>query len=137
MRKTTRCLSLALSVAMVLGTGAQIVSASEEYPEYLNIESAYPIVKDEFADDITLTMAIVMQADSGNWEDLWMSKYLSEKYNINIEAEYITADTLVERKNLMFAANDLPDIMVNCDISTAEMVKLQFRFMTWTFIKSF
>ena len=32
------------------GTGA-------EYPEYLNMDSAYPIIKDEFKDDIELKIA--------------------------------------------------------------------------------
>lgn len=124
-KKTTKYLSMMLSVAMLLSVGGQVVYAEDksEYPEYLNVESAYPIIKDEYADDITLTMAIVMQSDAGEWDDLWISKYLSAKYNINLEVEYITYDTLTERKNLMLAANDLPDIMVNCEFTTADLVK--------------
>ena len=65
-----------------------------------------------------------MQPDAGEWEDLWISKYLSEKYNIHMEVEYITSpDVLNERKSLMFAANELPDLMINCNVSTAELVK--------------
>lgn len=98
-------------------------TAESEYPEYLNIDSPYPIIKDEYADDITFTMVIGMQTNSGEWNDLWISKYLSEKYNINLEVEYVTGETRDERKNLMFAANELPDIMINCQITTAELVK--------------
>lgn len=94
-----------------------------EYPEYLNVESAYPIIKDEYADDVTLSMAILMQSDAGEWDDLWISKYLSEKYNLNFEVEYITSDTVDERKSLMFASGEMPDIIINCNITTDEMVK--------------
>lgn len=105
-------------------TSSEEVTAPEtEYPEYLNMDSAYPIIKDEYEDDITLTMVIGMKEDSGAWDDLWISKYLSDKYNVNIDVEYVTDSTLSERKNLMYAANELPDIMVNCYVYTEELVK--------------
>lgn len=94
-----------------------------DYPDYLNLESAYPIIKDEYADEITLTMAIRMQSDAGEWEDLWICQYLKEKYNINLEVEYLYNDTIAERKSLMFASNELPDIMINMLVTTDEIVK--------------
>ena len=79
-----------------------------EYPEYLNLESAYPVVKDEYADEITLTAAILMQDNAGDWEDLWINKYFKEKYNINLEVEYLTMANLEERKSLMLNTGELP-----------------------------
>lgn len=104
-------------------TSSEEVSAPEtEYPEYLNMDGAYPIIKDGYEDEITLTMLIGMQDDSGKWEDLWISQYLSDKYNINLEVEYVTGSNN-ERKNLILAANELPDIMLNCFMTTSELVK--------------
>ena len=104
-------------------TSSEEVTAPEtEYPEYLNMDSAYPIIKDGYEDEITLTMAINMQADSGKWEDLWISKYLSDKYNINLEVEYVTGSAFEERKSLMLAANELPDIILNFNMNGINLV---------------
>ena len=94
-----------------------------KYPEYLNLDSAYPIVKDEYADDITLKVLIRMQDGAGEFDELWISKYLSEKYNINFDVECTFGSNHNERKSLMFASNELPDILINPTLTTAEMVK--------------
>ena len=64
---------------------------NSKYPEYLNLDSAYPVVKDEYADKITLSVAILMQDNASEWDDLWISQYLKEKYNINLEVDYLTS----------------------------------------------
>lgn len=101
----------------------EATEAAAQYPEYLNLDSAYPIVKDEYADEITLTAVINMQDNAGEWEDLWICKYLKEKYNINLEVEYTYSGTRTEQKNLMFASNELPDLLLNQAISTSEVVQ--------------
>jgi len=80
----------------------EVAEVEDEYPEYLNLDSAYPIVKDEYADEITLTAVILMQDNAGDWEDLWISKYFKEKYNVNLEVEYISLSNRDEKKNLYF-----------------------------------
>lgn len=57
------------------------VVVESKYPEELNMESAYPIIKDEYADDITLRMVIVQDSTANSWEDTWLSQYFSNKYN--------------------------------------------------------
>ena len=99
------------------------VEAESQYPEYLNLESAYPVVKDEYADDITLSVVMLMQDNAGDWEDLWISKYFKEKYNVNLEVEYLYAANYEERTNLMLNSGDLPDMMINLGISNASIVK--------------
>ena len=144
--KVWKLLALALSMSMLLGACGQTADTDDkseavktessdakeeeeatpeiDYPEYLNLDSAYPIIKDEYADDITLTVAFtVADGDVGEWDDLWISKYLSDKYNINLEVEYLTFGTRAERKNLMFAADELPDIIINGGMTTDELVK--------------
>lgn len=94
-----------------------------EYPEYLNMESTYPVIKDEYEGTIKLSVAIVMSAGSGEWEDLWVSRYLKDKYNIELEVEYIMDTALEERKNLMLNSGELPDLMWNMKFTTNELVR--------------
>ena len=97
-------------------------AAVSEYPDYLNLENTYPVIKED-AEPIKLKVAMTMQDASGEWDDLWLSKYLKEKYNIELEMEYLYYSTLPERKSLMLNSGDLPDIMINWQFTTDELVK--------------
>lgn len=97
------------------------VVVESKYPEELNMESAYPIIKDEYADDITLRMVIVQDSTANSWEDTWLSQYFSNKYNMNFEVESIPSTALSERKNLLFNSGDLPDIILNLGLSNTEL----------------
>lgn len=94
-----------------------------EYPEYLNLDSPWPVIKDEHAGEITLKVAMVVDPESGEWDDLWVSRYLKDKYNIELEMEYIPQSALEEKKSLMMNSGELPDIMLNMLFTTDELVK--------------
>lgn len=94
-----------------------------EYPEYLNLDSAFPVIKDEYKDEITLSMVIRMDSKAKPWDEIWISKYLSDKYNITLDVEYVDSATWADRKSLMFAANELPDIMINLYMTASELVQ--------------
>lgn len=100
-------------------------AATEEsaWPEYLNMEASYPIIKEGYEDTIKLTAAIGVSADAGEWEDLWVTKYLKDKYNIEIEVEYILDSALSERKNLMMNSGELPDLMLNMAFTPQELTR--------------
>lgn len=119
--------SMAFMMAVMLSASAfgRIVTAEEvtEYPEYLNLESAYPVIKDEYAGTIKLKVAVVQGANGGVWEDLWLSQYMKEKYNVELEVETILDTALADRKGLMFNSGDMPDLMLNMWMSTAELYK--------------
>lgn len=102
---------------------SETVEVESEYPEYLNLDSAYPIIKDEYAGTIKLSLMVVKQPATGDWENLWVSKYLKDKYNIELEVEYIDNAAIAERKSLMLNSGDMPDMIWNMNISTAELVK--------------
>ena len=97
-------------------------AAVSEYPDYLNLDNTYPVIK-EGAEPIKLRVAMTMQDASGEWDDLWLSKYLKDKYNIELEMEYLYYSTLSERKSLMLNSGDLPDIMMNWNFTADELVK--------------
>ena len=70
-----KVLAMLLSVLMVLnltacfggedGPDQKYPVSIEDYPEYLNLESAYPVIKDEYAGTIKLRVAIATTATGG------------------------------------------------------------------------
>ena len=52
----------------------------------------------------------------------WFVKFIEEKLNINLEIEEVNTSTYEERRNLMLASNDLPDIILNMHLSANDMV---------------
>ena len=113
------------STSKVESSQGAVEATGEEsaYPEYLNMDSAYPVIKDEYAGQIKLKLAIVMDPSASDWDDLWVSKYLKEKYNMEFEVDVIAAEALSERKTLLLNSGELPDIMINLNLSTSELVK--------------
>ena len=94
----TKGLALLLALVMMLaacGNGdlkensQQAEGADGDYPEYLNMESAYPIIKDAYKDDIRLRMAYTMENNADEWDDLWLSQYFEGKYNVVFDTEGI------------------------------------------------
>lgn len=94
--------------------------ASAEIPDYLNPDSEFPIVKE--GEEITLSIAVMPNA-LDNVEDLWFWEYCRQVMNINFEITAFTSDVRNEKINLMFAADTLPDMILGCDFSTAELVR--------------
>lgn len=104
-------------------TVEESTEAASEYPEYLNVDSAYPIVKDEYAGKVKPTVCIVMDDSARPWDELWLSKYLEQKYNLEFDVEVITLSALAERKSLMLNSGELPDIMINFWFGTTDFVQ--------------
>lgn len=94
-----------------------------EYPEYLNLDSAWPIIKNEHAGQIKLTAAIVVQDEAGEWDTLWISKYFKDKYNIEMEVELVRSSALKDRKQILLNSGELPDLMINMKFTTTELAK--------------
>lgn len=114
-----RIVSLLLALILCLGMAA---FAESEYPSYLNLDSQLPVVK-EGEEAPTLSVMLVAKAGMGDWDDLWVAHYISEYLNVNLDVEIIeSSEALAEKKNLMFASNDLPDIMMNMSITTNAIV---------------
>lgn len=141
-RKIKALVAVGLVLAMLAGCGEQGVSSNSEtsskevsnatensdsieeskYPEYLNLESARPIVKD--GEEITLKVAIQRASVAETpVDELWFVHFLKEKMNINLEIEWLTTETVAERKSLMLASNDLPDILLDVSVTSDEFVK--------------
>ena len=110
-------------VALVLALALLVPALAEtEYPDYLNLESQDPIIK-EGAEAPKPKWMIVQDSTAGKWEDLWICRYFRERYNIEFDVESILNTALSERKSLMFATGDLPDMMTGFGFSTAEILR--------------
>lgn len=112
-----KLVSLLLAIAMLLSA---VPAMAVEHPDYINYESTLPIIK-EGEEPITLTMAVAADAVAGKWEDLWISKWMEQKFNVKLEVEQIPSSALTERNSLMFASGELPDLMINLNLTTANI----------------
>ncbi len=130
MKKTLQSLLGALLVAaMVLSTAACAKSpassgggasspsstASEtktnNYPDYLNLDSMYPAVKEGSGEKVTLTLLTGRNNTTGEVpiDKVYFFRYLADIMNVQFELEE-SAD-MDTRRSLMFSTGDIPDIV--------------------------
>ena len=103
------------------GTDAS-ADAVSEYPDYLNLDSQRPIVKD----GEKITLSVLVQQPTNSFDDInehWFVKFLEEEMNVDLEIEELSGEALSERKSLMFASDDLPDMMLNIGLSANDIMK--------------
>jgi len=135
MKKTAKkWIALSLSLCLVFAlfgctpnakpTEPQNPSSSQQknYPDYLNLDSFRPIVKE--GEEITLK-AIVLREPEAHTDinDQWFVQFIKEKLNVNLEIEVVTDENRKERKTMMLASNDLPDLILGLPFSNDEIVK--------------
>ena len=77
-----------------------------------------PIVKDK----ITITAMQQKDPRFGQLDKLWTTLWLEEKTNIHIEYEEIDQQSWVQKKQLAFASNELPDIFIAAVLTTNDEV---------------
>lgn len=115
---------LAMVMACLLFTGWSVATAEEV--DYVALAQAdtnfnatgYPIVNGK----VKKTIMIRQPANIGDPAEMETLNYIAEKMNIEIEWIVVGADGWKERINLMFASNDLPDIIMKGDISNLSRV---------------
>ena len=110
-----KLLSLVLALLMVAGYAFAA-------PEYMNMDSELPIVKD----GETVTVKLVsLQADAypSKPEDIWLWEYMRQAMNIDLQVEHVLQSAAEERLNLMMVSGDLPDIIVGFGLDTNELVR--------------
>lgn len=99
----------------------QAAEGDAQYPEYLNLDSFRPIVKE--GEEVTLRVLTKRESiANSDINENWFVKFIEDKLNINLEIEEVNESTYEERRNLMLASNDLPDIILNMGLSANDMV---------------
>lgn len=92
-----------------------------KYPDYLNLDSFRPIVKE--GEKITLKVLTRRATGaSNNIEETWIVKFIEEKLNIDLEIEELTGENVAERRNLLLASGDLPDLILT-DLSNGQVLE--------------
>ena len=81
-------------------------------------KTGYPITNEK----VSFTAAGVFRA-SRNPDEMPMLKYLAEKTNVSFQWTMYTPDSLNERKNLMWASGDYPELITNSALSVGDVLK--------------
>lgn len=115
-----KLVSLLLCLAMLLSLTSAF--AEVNHPDYINYDSCLPIIKEgSEGEKITLKVAIAQDAVGGKWDDLWIKKFIEKYWNVNLEVEQIPEAGLTERVSLLFASGELPDLMINLNLTTSNI----------------
>ena len=104
-------------------TASSAQQSSEEesaYPDYLNLDTYYPLVKE--GEDVTLKILLVEWDVAGYAEDRFFWKLVEEKMNIDVEIETIVSGTENDYFNMMFASDSMPDIVFNAKALTTDQL---------------
>ena len=91
-----------------------------ETMSYKYYEPNWPIANG----DITLTVA--NSVDSSVYrdqDDTWFWPWAEQASGLEFEVRPITGEALNEQKNLMFAGDDLPDVLIGMQLSTGELMR--------------
>ena len=115
---TTAAISVSPAATTIAGTTTTKVTA----PSYLNLNSTLPIC----STPVTMTLAY-QNNDTGSVivepKNLWFFQWASKAMGINFDAKTLAAAAMKEQLNLWFASDQLPDVMLNCGLSTSDIVK--------------
>jgi putative aldouronate transport system substrate-binding protein len=103
-------------------TGTGTTAAKSNAPAYLNLDSILPICKEPVA------MKLVYKENSygakvSEPDNLWFFQWAKKAMGIDIQALRIDTSSLKEQLTLWFASDQLPDVMLDCNLSTSDIVK--------------
>lgn len=108
--------SLFLATLMLL----TCCSALAEIPANINQDGYVPIVNEK------LTITVAFRDSAGNTttqEDKWFWQYADKFLNLHFETEGIQQSAATERLSLLFAANNLPDVLWGFGFTPNQLVK--------------
>ena len=130
-----RILTFVLAVQMLLSltacdggtpaaSGNQGGGGSKGIPEYMNMESQMPIVKE--GTDITLRIMVVngpMYSNMGSLRDVYFTEAYEKKTGVKIEWIEVSSDAFADQLSLKLMTGELPDIILKGGISNATQLE--------------
>jgi len=133
--KGKKLLALLLAVCCVAGTaacgnksddgsGKGESHVSAEIPDYINMDSQLPIVKD--GTDITLEVMIVngpMYSNLDSIEDVYFTGAYEEKTGVKIKWTEVSSDAFEDQLALRLTTGELPDIIIKGGVSNSSQLK--------------
>ena len=107
MKKTiTTALVLLLTAALFAG-GASEASKSAASSSKVSVnETGFPIVNEP----LTLTVFGIRDANQAQWEDMLVFQEYEKMTGIHMDFQEVPDQGRDEKKSLLFASNDLPDV---------------------------
>ena len=141
MIKAKNILALLLALALLLGLAAcggnnnpsggdkpgnnnDATGGSVEVPDYINMESQMPIVKE--GTDITLDVMIVngpMYANMSSIKDVYFTQAYEKMTGVKINWIEVASDAFEDQLALKLTTGDLPDIILKGGVSNSSQLK--------------
>lgn len=128
-KHVTKSLTVGLTVLMMISTimsgcGGQANEKSSKKEETSSEKSTvnkegFPIVDDS----ITLTVYGSRDQNHAAWKDMKMLQEYEKKTNIHMDYQEVSADGFAENLSLLFASNELPDIILRSALSQSQITK--------------
>jgi len=123
-------IAVSFTIPVFAGGGRQAATTyargPDGIPEYLNTGFTQPIIKPGY--DITLRFLAPMHFQfGGRTEDLWFWEHVRQTMNINVEVEQVINTAMAERRSLLFATGDLPDIMFELGLQPVDIMNYGVR----------
>jgi putative aldouronate transport system substrate-binding protein len=112
-----KILSLLMAMLMALGC----FSALADYNDHTD-HVEFPLVQD--AESLTVSVATKRSEQYGkDPEDQWFWIWSEQVTGIDFEVDQILSTAADERKSMILASGDLPDLMLGINLSTSELVR--------------
>lgn len=121
-------LLVACTMITIAGCGnSSIERPVSDYTEegdlsWLNTTGSLPLVKE--GTEKGLTIAVCMNTGSPDPEETWFYKFIEEHMNINISVIKFTSTNASRYLSLVFADNDLPDIIIGGGFASSDLMNL-------------
>ncbi len=112
-----KLVSLLLTLALVLSAGSAL-AAYNDHTDYVD----WPIIGED--ESLTVKVSTVRSEKYGKDPDKQWFWIWSETYSgIDFEVDQVLSSAVDERKSLMFASGDLPDLLFGISLTTSELVR--------------
>ncbi|MDW7655885.1 MAG: extracellular solute-binding protein [Bacillota bacterium] len=100
---------------------ATTTTEAPKYPEYLNLDGYYPIVKEGQTVKLSVGVGKNDNPAASDPEDLWLFNYLTEYMNIEFEFTTILKSAWGQQKALLFASGELFDVAYGLRLSPIDI----------------
>ena len=107
-----------LLAALLMLSSASALAAYNDYTDY----AQFPLVKD--GQTMSISVATKRSEQYGkDPEDQWFWIWSKKVTGIDFQVDQILSTAMDERKSLMFASGDLPDLLFGISLNTSELVR--------------
>lgn len=117
---------LSLILALMLTLTLVPMAAAEEGRNFYDYHDYSQFPLGDGSESAANTISVAVRADptysSPAW-DTWFWPWMKQASGLNFEIEQVLSTAINDKKNLMFVADDLPDVMIGFTFTTSQLVK--------------